>query len=1526
MSIPPNSFKTNVNRAKTKRWVEAKSYSYDGEDWGDADDYDEYDGYDDDPAPVQPTAGPNQQSRSTAQGDQGQYDRRPVAVQSSGGHGTQTSDRYTTSNNTSGRGTGGQYMTMGQPQSLGPDRSTSFVRGDEKRDFYAGEPHFGPSGPSATPRQHSTPNTIQESQLPYGQIREAQNRPSMDSQSRYADQHGMSTSWKHTSQPDQYTQPGTDSGTRSITSNNSVLDFHNRRDFSPSAMPPPLHTRGSPSPHGSSDTSSSNRFPPRQSSIRKPTLPLSQQIADAPPIPLDAGGSNIINDNFVQRERTISDAEKPLPFVRPADIYKRMQEERERGRNSQDISRPSVDGIVDKPSDRNVISGRSAKERSLLDRPSLEQYRNPSFETGDDAFSSEIPNPQLEPLTERHSNQGFDPFPADSPPPIGPHRSAPIELLPQDIAERELERYTSPSDLNDVRHPLLPPVKRISGFGESLFSLNPSKSADGETTGVRSKGSPVNLPTEALSVQDGGKGNLQHQPSAGFRSVVHQAFDRLDDQVPPTPSSTIARSSSERTSDISPVISRGPSVATPESKAAQAEIRGVNTPAISEEPQETISRPASSGNLATKQVARKPSPSESPRQDSMGSKPASFIPGHRRDISAPSPDNSPARTPALEVNRQILKPQEAELAVTTPTAPDFGTSQVPQSQEAASREEYHGATDFTIREADLALDTKHKDFITSTAVSTSAVDVQNSPFDSKKTNSRKLSKSPSVDSSSSRPDSPTKSRVRGLAEKFESAGSSRRGSQQSVVKNSLSRESSQQLVNIPSSRPLAERIDSFRPRLPGAWESYASHVPSVASPESVLPPAGALSDRKKGTYIMDKADRSTTPAGIRQIQAEDIEIAPTTKKQNLPNPMQEDRTTDPFAAVAAAGSALAGALAAAAGMETQEETTTPKAEDNRRGPRSSQGSQGFSNARGRSASVKNTAYHPEASRPTATYLPDNTDSSVVATPSPNETPLVEKWKSEPSGYFPPIAPLQKASGDALNPSNNLPPLQRPPMLPFLSTDTTTTPLYESDRLRRDIVRELSPIPPSEPLANGSAKPGGTAVDESSLSGRSSMKATGHESMVIPKEYESYWNGSDSGGDPSSRNSKMGVEGPAEMAAEPQEGTHQLMSGQDPIIGVDKAHARHDRPILPTRFSWEENQESVKLPQPQMISRHLSNSLRNSQQLYGQSGMVAEHELLRGPGGNGAEPGLMIAEIVPEGYSLPTNTLPPSERPQSFAASSRIPSTGSTVPGLCTEDPDRRSKASIKSAGVSVKPDDPETVNTSFVGPQYVAAREGSPSSSVQDVEHYNRPSRSMQDSETGQRDATDPRLSSPDRDLPSLSPAPMPQPKIRPFREILALKTSSERIQAYNDTRNQFANLDTGLSHWITVTANELPEHAHLLSTPVRPGISTTLQNSSITRSKLSILRSPGALTQTGQQPLPSETTAPHGSSSSPAQGNSPSAGLGNRITSQQVQAKGKDLLHTAGVFGGKANVAAKGLFSKGRSKFRGVGADKVDP
>lgn len=93
--------------------------------------------------------------------------------------------------------------------------------------------------------------------------------------------------------------------------------------------------------------------------------------------------------------------------------------------------------------------------------------------------------------------------------------------------------------------------------------------------------------------------------------------------------------------------------------------------------------------------------------------------------------------------------------------------------------------------------------------------------------------------------------------------------------------------------------------------------------------------------------------------------------------------------------------------------------------------------------------------------------------------------------------------------------------------------------------------------------------------------------------------------------------------------------------------------------------------------------------------------------------------------------------------------------------------------------------------------------------------------EIGEREAPDIPLSEPLRSdnltstapepyLPSTGP-PFP-PKILAFREIVALKTPSERIRGYNDARQQFAGLKVGLDDWIAQAVYELPEHADLLT------------------------------------------------------------------------------------------------------------------
>ena len=67
---------------------------------------------------------------------------------------------------------------------------------------------------------------------------------------------------------------------------------------------------------------------------------------------------------------------------------------------------------------------------------------------------------------------------------------------------------------------------------------------------------------------------------------------------------------------------------------------------------------------------------------------------------------------------------------------------------------------------------------------------------------------------------------------------------------------------------------------------------------------------------------------------------------------------------------------------------------------------------------------------------------------------------------------------------------------------------------------------------------------------------------------------------------------------------------------------------------------------------------------------------------------------------------------------------------------------------------------------------------------------------------------------------------------------------------------------------------------------------------------------------MPNNTSSPTASAPS-------GSGFSGRIVNQQVQLKGKDLLHTANVLGGKGMTSAKGLFAKGKSRFGREKAEK---
>ena len=1098
-----------------------------------------------------------------------------------------------------------------------------------------------------------------------------------------------------------------------MTSNTSSLDFQGRRDFSPTAMPPPLSTRASPAPPNMP-------HPPRKSSLSQVNSP--PDFASQQDSPLSA---NTVNSPPTRSERADSStSNKPLPFVRPADIYRRMQEEREKERKSQDSSRPSMDII-------------------LGDQPPLPNEQVPGLDHASMTPASET--------RERSSSQ------------TGGETGGRRNMLALDpITER------SPQG-----SPLLPEVSRVSGFGESFLGSSSLRDPPtdlpvgrGETSGESD--TPAGTTTD-----------LQHQNSLGFRSVVHQAFDRPEELNPVSPmsasDSNIARTNSESTNAVSPIISRASSNAHPEGKVRNDMNREANVPSITEEPGESPLRSSSNEAPSTPKGGRERSETQIYAPLAEEALPPAFKPGHRRDMSTPSPDNSPARTPALETNHQFVKPQNAELATTTPV----------------EAESYRKLSDFGI-----------------------PLDQRGAP---------QLSEPLSL-----RANSPSKGRVRDMVGKLESPTREKQGAD---GPNELTQ-----------ARPVNNRLESFRPQLPGGWDSYSITPPSQMQ-KGLISPFSAPGN-EQDPFV----DKSSGPIAQNR-QHIPLGTGQGSDGNTLNKAEDGPQSLDPFANVTAAGSALANAFVSAVGINERTDSASDSESEKPNVPVS--------------RSRADTELNPDASR----LLPFNPNespvSSIAPTPLAKDTPMETPRTGHPD-YFPPVVPLKQKPRGSVSPDFDTPNRIQSTALPSLSTENSPQD-YESDRLRKELVRELSPSSGQFDRSGGSIPPATSRPDSTQVTD----SARGHDSMALPQEYDSYWNDSNSI-EPSSRpishshpviNEPKGADGYIGY----QPGSSNVPSGNN-TVAPPSDRLQVQQPELAHRFSWEE------LPEEISTSRETS-----------------------------AEP------TLPRPVESDTKDLPPPPRPESYDSSVRPTSFGSDL-----------AAAKLATASESDSPlserfsHNLAKTNTNLETPPPTESNLSS--STLLQGSDLRKPG---DDASTVPKPAVD-----------HIPPMKSDIGKVAAFREIMAMKSSAERVNSFNETRKQFAGMNTGLNNWIAATLNDLPEHSNLLDNGGR--FTVEGQKPSSSRGKLAGLRLSSAQTQqpyyqqyldaSGLSPTATSTPSKQGQNSSPIY---TPASSGPKLTTRQVQAKGKDLLHGAGVFGGKANVVAKGLFSKGKSKFRG--SDKVD-
>ncbi|KAK0842258.1 hypothetical protein LTR03_009403 [Friedmanniomyces endolithicus] len=655
---PPVSFKTVPGRNRTQKWQQAKTYNYDGDDWGGYDPNDEYGGYDGPESAHSPAPAPALPSHAQQR----------------------------------------------------PQRQASFDTGDDgARRQYSGSSLNLQRGYAADERRGS----------PSAMSGGGNGRPSGD----YA------------------------RAPHSRGSNDNDYDRRAReRNFTnPEQVPPPLNTHSSPV----RGPQTAGVFPPRKSSTGQSSTSSGRSGAlepmSAPPVP--AGKS----------------MDKPLPFIRPSDIYKRMQEAREREGRSMDESRPSVDGVQ-----RGAAAGVSPPSNAAGVVVPADHQRFSA-----DQRPSPVPAAERRELEQRPKGT-ISPAVPGTRPSTSDTNSRPAADMQQEAEYQPLSslRNTGSESSEEPRgyasgqqaSPVLPPVNRFSdfgsGFGQGITAENGLSSSDGitpstppspvhvQSTIARVLGAPLmgaaggtqgsadaTPYTAASQYPNAPSTDLQHQPSGastGFRSVVHTAFDSRSDSssMPVSPISRdeasshpadgygssgggVSRSDTTSTAGISPIMSRVPPAATTQPPNLQQE-REVPPP-IAEEPASartpTQSRHTSGNYLppgtpqAQQQsnvIERKPSPSLNTPSHSRNVSAAETPPstlvqnGYRRSLDPPSNGSSPARTLGLQsstTDERLSAPLMADLGhaekpdVADQAAEVVGAHLEPAETPAVEREE-----------------------------------------------------------------------------------------------------------------------------------------------------------------------------------------------------------------------------------------------------------------------------------------------------------------------------------------------------------------------------------------------------------------------------------------------------------------------------------------------------------------------------------------------------------------------------------------------------------------------------------------------------------------------------------------------------------------------------------------------------------------------------------------------------------------------------------------------------------------------
>ena len=844
-----------------------------------------------------------------------------------------------------------------------------------------------------------------------------------------------------------------------MTSNTSA-ELYNRQNY-----PPP----------GSFQPPNNGARPPRKSSLGQQDAPPPSSAPYIPTLAQSPQEPDLQATSFRDR----SDSNKSLPFVRPADIYKRLQEEREKERLSQESSRPSLDALG---------VNKSVREES------------PS-KSGDDSDGFRSRKTALATVAERKSEHLLEGFPSP--------KKITADEVPPKSGSPQLPEILGLSDGFGSEFG--------SGFGDSL--LDPI-GKEGSSPGLDRDPRPVlTLNSQTVSSFEDKKSILQHQPSQGLRSVVNQAFDQP--AVPPTPSSAsgsvIARSNSGGTSVISPIISRNPSDARP--KEADAKEAGAQFSPIAEE--------SASSPIVTQ--VKEGAAQETLDQNQSSQVPPSFVPGYRREMSPPSPENSPARTTVVEVNNTLNQPREVEIAQTTPgMTPSNSSAGMSNRNQSDDKDDSNPSPERSSPKEPAQI-------LRQTSTTTAPLPA---------------SVTGSIASSSA---SMGKGRVRDIADKYDDIHNS--------VAASLSLHSSGSLRS--PQMPEADRAESSEPRTSSGEHSYSSNSPQNDMAETQYSESSVPIDSAAEVAVAATAVVAPSAAVV----AMNAPISPVEHVTGLDRDLGENSpdTTGP-----------------ATQDHTQHVSPTGPVMDHEQNEYLP-------------ASQHDMQPEAQASQSLLPAKDEDSASSIVPTPFGMGD---GRDLSKAAQYFPQQPPPLTPDHLALNKNKQLPPVQtpdRPPAHLNLSTESSPSD-EESDRLRKQIVRELSPqheehpfafssvetsqagsgVPPPNPSHSLNSEYSGMPPQNPShgLNSEYSGMPPRDPSHGLNSEYESYWNDSFNPETVALRDFSSGNS----IKADP-EPTLDGMTQPSASASTQPSQGNH---VLAHRFSWEPIPENIGPKEPQFV--------------------------------------------------------------------------------------------------------------------------------------------------------------------------------------------------------------------------------------------------------------------------------------------------------------------------------------------------------